>query len=141
VLAGIDENLELEMDVLDDIESEAREVAVNNQWLVYTEALHRIREFGCASVRELDLIDESSLNAEQMATIADLLLGGSGVLPHPEVDFEKFIGAVEARLRETAEEYCSIEKRVKAPVSIRSLRSKFGVGGSRGGSSQACAVS
>ena len=135
---NIDENLELEMDVLDDIESEAREIAANNQWLVYTEPLHRIREFGCATVKELDLIDESALNAEQMGVVVELLLGGSDTLPHPEVDFDKFIRVVEARLRATPAEYCTIERKSKPPVSIRGLRARFGQGS---GSSQTCALS
>jgi hypothetical protein len=64
--------LELEMDVLDDILGESAEVTTANPWLNYGEPLHRMREFG-ASIKEMDLIDESLLTVEQMMVVCDML--------------------------------------------------------------------
>ena len=52
----IDKELELEMDVLDDLVQDARQVDRVNPWLRYGDELHRMREFG-ASFKEMDLID------------------------------------------------------------------------------------
>lgn len=52
----IDKQLELEMDVLDDLVQDARQVERVNPWLRYGDELHRMREFG-ASFKEMDLID------------------------------------------------------------------------------------
>lgn len=47
---------------------DAKEVYQSNGWLTYGEPLHRLREFG-AIMKELDLIDESTLSSEQMRAI------------------------------------------------------------------------
>ncbi len=62
---NIDNQLELEMDVLDDFASEAEEIMQVNDWLVYGEPLHRLREWG-VHFKELDMLDEAKLSAEQM---------------------------------------------------------------------------
>ncbi len=69
---NIDNELELEMDVLDDYFGEAKEVANQNPWLTYGEPLHRLREWGI-QLRELDLIDESPLQPNQIKKVVDLM--------------------------------------------------------------------
>lgn len=65
---NIDSELELEMDVLDDFIGEAAEIQAFNGFLTYGEPLHRLREFGVPA-KELDLLDEAKLSAEQMRSI------------------------------------------------------------------------
>jgi hypothetical protein len=62
---NIDSQLELDMDVLDDLIGEAKEVNTANPWLTYGEPLHKLREFGIP-IKELDLIDEDKLSREQV---------------------------------------------------------------------------
>jgi hypothetical protein len=69
---NIDSELELDMDVLDDLQGEAKEVTEHNPWLTYGEPLHRIREFGIP-VKELDLLDEMKLAPSQLSTFAHVL--------------------------------------------------------------------
>jgi len=65
---NIDEVLELNMDVLDDLASEAKEVTYYNPWLTYGEPLHHLRMFGIA-IKEFDLLDETPLTMEQMHVV------------------------------------------------------------------------
>lgn len=69
---NIDKILHLEMDVLDDFSGEAKEVHAHNPWLTYGEPLHRMREFG-VHIKELDLLDEKLLTAEQIHVVCNLM--------------------------------------------------------------------
>jgi hypothetical protein len=62
---NIDSQLELNIDVLDDFMGEGKEIFKANDWLTYGEPLHRLRELG-VSMKEIDLLDERKLPAEQM---------------------------------------------------------------------------
>ena len=64
----IDTELELQMDILDDFEGEAKEIHHYNPWLVYGEPLHRLREWGL-TLKEFDLLDEAKLSSEQMRAV------------------------------------------------------------------------
>ena len=68
----IDGQLELKMDVLDDPIGESKEIMKHNDWITYGTPLHRLREFG-VTAREFDLLDETSLSAEQMHKFCALL--------------------------------------------------------------------
>jgi hypothetical protein len=68
----VDNELELEMDVLDDLLGEATEISKINPWLTYAEPLHRLREWG-VQLKELDLIDEAPLSADQMRAVCALM--------------------------------------------------------------------
>lgn len=65
---NIDNQLELDIDVLDDLLGDAKQVGAANGWLTYGEPLHRLREFG-ASMKEMDIIDESTLSTDQMRVL------------------------------------------------------------------------
>jgi hypothetical protein len=62
---NIDADLELDLDVLDDLGSEAQEVGGFNDWLNYAQPLHRMREFGI-TIKEFDLLDERTLSISEM---------------------------------------------------------------------------
>ena len=54
----MDDEEEFSLDVIDDMEGEAKEIKQNgNGFLVYTPLLHRLREAG-TRCREMDLLDE-----------------------------------------------------------------------------------
>lgn len=110
---NIDSELELEMDVLDDLEGEAKEVMAVNDWMVYGEPLHRMREFG-ASIKEMDLLDEAALSSEQMRVLLSYMIsnGNPRDLPHPDVDFREFLSAIDK---------CNSKSKVWDPISKTSL--------------------
>jgi hypothetical protein len=69
---NIDSELELDMDVLDDICGEAKEVYEKNSWLTYGEPIHRIREFGIP-IKEFDLLDEALLSMDQLRVYCTIM--------------------------------------------------------------------
>merc|ERR1711981_1062724 len=71
---NIDEELEFPLDILDDISSEATEVAIvsRNNWFAYTPLLHRVREAGTLC-KVLDSIDERPLRPQEVRYLAGLL--------------------------------------------------------------------
>ena len=92
---GIDEKLEIDIDVLDDFRSEAVEVQAANGWLTYGEPMHRLREFGCV-LKECDLIDENLISSEQMRSMCAYLLGDGQAkrFPCPDTNFPEFCRVV-----------------------------------------------
>lgn len=81
----VDEELELDLDVLDDLTGEAKEVCSFSPWLNYGMPLHRLREWGCMN-KLFDLLDEKALSHSEMRELLVLLLGEED-LPHPQVNF------------------------------------------------------
>lgn len=69
---GIDRDLELNIDVIDDQYGEAKELRSFNPWLTYGEQLHRLREFGNI-LKEIDLLDERELSKEHLRKICCLM--------------------------------------------------------------------
>jgi len=134
---NIDGELELEMDVLDDVEGEAKEVRAVNDFLFYGEPLHRMREFG-AALKEMDLIDEDTLSSEQMSVIVSHLCCGATDLPHPDEDWDAFIAAVKSGLKKTKQCWDPIEKRMVQWIHLANLESKYG---DKKKGSSACVVS
>jgi len=71
---GLDEEVEFPLDVLDDLESEARELAkVGNNWVTYCPIMQTIREGG-TNVKLLDLLDERAFTGGEIAAFASLVL-------------------------------------------------------------------
>lgn len=123
---SIDNELELDMDVLDDLSGEAKEITDLNPWLNYGLPLHRLREWGAVS-KEFDLLDERAFNSVEVQAILKLLLGVE--LPHPEVDYDEFEAQLVASLKEVGDVYDPLKKRMAPWVDVGKLRRSLGKGG------------
>ncbi len=63
---------ELQLDILDDITGEAKEIHGHNKWLTYGEPMHRMREFG-VTLKEMDLLDEAKLTSDQILAVVRIM--------------------------------------------------------------------
>ena len=137
---SIDHELELEVDCLDDLVSDAKEVVQKgNGWLCYGEPLHRLREFG-ACVKEFDLIDEKTLNSEQARLIISYVLfdGDVSKVPHPEMDWQEFVNAVK-KANVTKKVFDTISGNMSNWIDIKKLEKALKPSGVK--SSQVCRIS
>ena len=89
---NIEEQIEIDLDVLDDLASEAIEVHSVNPWLTYAEPLHRMREWG-VHMKEMDFIDERALTRSQVHRFCSAIYGRE--LPNLEAEPALFEAAVD----------------------------------------------
>jgi hypothetical protein len=75
---SIDKELELNLDVVDDYVSEAKEIQSINKWLTYGVQLHRLREFGLVS-HEIDKLDELRSDNDSVCKMAKIVFGSDSV--------------------------------------------------------------
>eukprot|EP01034_Spumella_vulgaris_P022261 gene22261-28374_t len=137
---NIDSQLELEMDVLDDLAGEAHEVHEQNPWVTYSDPLQKLREFG-ATVKEMDLLDESALSSEQMKVICGLLVMGEDIrsLPHPDEEWESFLSILKTHNTLEGQVYDPITKTTRSWLDIPRLIDMYS--GDRKTGSFTCVVS
>jgi hypothetical protein len=88
---SLDYELEISMDVIDDYQAEANEIAHHNPWLNYGRPLHRLREKGCR-LKVLDLLDERPLSKQEQVDICCLIFGRDKIAagPNPVTDWRGF---------------------------------------------------
>lgn len=120
---NIDNELELEMDVLDDFTGEAQELFEHNPWLTYGEPMHRLREFG-VPVKEIDLMDETSLSMDQIRRMCTIIFGGYiEDYPHPEADFAGFLAVIQKNNNSLSKVWNPISQRMTDWINIAQLKS------------------
>lgn len=96
---NIDSQLELNIDIIDDLASEATEVWRHNPWLTYGAPLHQLREAG-VTLKEFDVMDEAPLsNRDMWSYIAKLLHHSMEAFPNPVAGRKKFWQAVQPMLQ------------------------------------------
>jgi hypothetical protein len=124
---NVDEELELEMDVLDDLAGEAKEVYEHNPWMTYATPMHRLREWGSPQ-KVLDLMDERQLNGSEICKMAALIFGPGPAddLPNPDLDFVAFEKALTTLMQQHEEVYCPVRSKHKPWFSVNKLRRKYG---------------
>jgi len=125
---GVDEELELDMDVLDDLSGEAAEVIGRCPWLTYGPPLHRLREWG-TSAKIFDLIDERALTKSEMFELAKVILGEpANSLPNPALDWPDFVKQLDALQKHEGEIWCPVRSLKRPWFLMKELDRAYGNG-------------
>ena len=123
---NVDRDLEVNIDILDDCIGEATEMREVNPWLNYDICLHRLREWGVKN-KELDIIDEKPLTADQMMKVVALILGeNKDHMPHPVADFNGFANYVRDKQQALGKFYNSCTRKMEPIIDISLLRKQYG---------------
>lgn len=120
----IDEEVEFPLEVLDDIESEAKEArAKGNGWLTYSPVLHKIREQG-TFIKLLDLLDERCLQASEAMVLARLMLQNDSD-DMLESDPEDFCRIAADRVRVAQTVYDPLSRRQQPCINVSALYARM----------------
>jgi len=109
--------VDVDLTLLDRLETEADDVLRCNSWLTYGEPLHRAREFGLGGLAVFDTLRDRQLPKNQVKAVVDAVLTADRkvLLPNPDVaSWPEFVKAVN-KLVDTAPETACPVRRVPAP--------------------------
>eukprot|EP00241_Pyramimonas_parkeae_P005570 CAMPEP_0114243508 /NCGR_PEP_ID=MMETSP0058-20121206/10828_1 /TAXON_ID=36894 /ORGANISM="Pyramimonas parkeae, CCMP726" /LENGTH=344 /DNA_ID=CAMNT_0001356355 /DNA_START=18 /DNA_END=1052 /DNA_ORIENTATION=+ len=118
----VDEEVEFSLDVLCNLEAEAREIKAVNPWLSYFPELHAIREGG-TNLRLLDLLDERPFTGDETAKFIQMIMHCKGDNPMPgwrEVD--KYMQALNELDRRRPKVYNPCDRTMKSMVDMEEVR-------------------
>ena len=114
----------MSIEVLDDFESEGKEIYKHNPWLNYTLALHRCRELGYYH-RLFDLLDERLLTKGELREFCFLLFDTFDSVPDAEADWDGFYKAVKKLVDREKEQWDPVYKKPRQIINMKALHHEY----------------
>jgi hypothetical protein len=113
----VDKEVELPLEVIDDLMSEAKEIrSQGNSWLAYSPLLHKIREGG-NFVKLLDMLDERRLTPTEVSVFVQLLLRDEQDEPLPR-SAENFCNGLADAIQRAPLVYDPLSRSMVPPVKL-----------------------
>jgi hypothetical protein len=124
----LDRVLELPLECIDDFLNEAKEIMAVNSWLNYALPLHRCREMGYQH-RLFDLLDERTLNKDELYEFLTLLFGASSFRNAPDInsDWNGFYKVLKNVVQTESQEWNPKTKRRGPWIDMNQLSKVYGV--------------
>ena len=127
----LDRLLEMNVDVLDDLNEEAKEIRKHNKWLNYTLPLHRCREMGFKH-RLFDLVDERKLTLSELRDYCILLFGKDQLdgISDPEENMRSFLSELKRGeiSKSNTPQWNVLKKKRTALVDVKKVLKEYGKG-------------
>mmetsp|Transcript_24331 Transcript_24331/g.46178 ORF Transcript_24331/g.46178 Transcript_24331/m.46178 type:complete len:325 (+) Transcript_24331:465-1439(+) len=118
----VDEEVEFSLDVLCNLEAEAREIKAVNPWLSYFPELHAIREGG-TNLSLLDRLDERPFTGGEVGTFLSMLMLCKDDPPLPAwEDFQAFMDICTAFSTGKPNVYDPFDKQMKSMMDANEVR-------------------
>ena len=122
---SLDQDVELQIEVIDDFQSEAIEIERHNKWLCYSLTLHRCREFGFHDPL-FDAIDERALTIRELRFFIALLFNISYEdIPDPENRWTSFVDMIQKLQRDEMKQYNSRKRSMTTWIDLNELQKVF----------------
>lgn len=125
---GLDMQLEMNMEVIDDFFNEAKEIYKCNRWLNYARPIHTCREIGYQN-RIFDLLDERPLNQDEVYEFCVMLFGRAFAKTCSSNDkWSKVLDDIERFLGREQKHLNPVSKKMEPLINMKNLRTQFATG-------------
>lgn len=126
---NLDKDLELQVDVITDFLSEAKQIHLHNKWLNYGISLHRCREMGFYNTI-FDILNERQLTKDELLEFLKILFGWDKFRNAPNIhtEWKMFKSLLTRIVKAEGKQWCPITQRMDYWIDFYWLEKVYGKG-------------